>query len=646
MNYEHLFSPIKIGNIELRNRINFAPMAENLNSSEGYVTDDYIAYMTARTKGGYGLVTTGQAIVKPIGKAHPNQLCIWDDSYIPGFKKLADSIHSAGGKLCVELNHAGRSAKADLAGGQIEAPTSFRACVYKDVPKEMTREDIEDSIEAFVKAAVRLQAAGVDMVMLECISEYLMANFLSPLSNKRSDKYGGMINDRALYSVEVTKRIREACGPDFGIIAKVAVDAGRPEGHGLMDGLYALRLLEEAGADCFDVIPGVFTPPQGGNNVPTVYSHHGLNYDLGMMCKKVTTKPVSIAGKISPAGLADTMIAIGACDIVSSGRAGLADPEWPNKALEGREEDTIHCIACVQGCVTSNMYRKPIACILNPITGRELKYSFDKVAEPKKIMIIGGGIAGMEAAITAAQRGHKVSVYEKADILGGQWIPASGAPCKTEHISFVKWQKRQLDKLCVDVHLNTEVTLELIDFVKPDKIIVATGACPATPPIPGVNLPHVVNPFDVLSFKVPMGLNVVVIGGGPIGVDVAAHAGMLNSGAGGSVTVLEMLPDISPKTFLTNYESFLELDKWKVNRITSAQVKEISEHSVVYYKDGVMHAINGVDTVVIATGTKSDNKLANMLKENSIEFETAGDVNQPRLATEAIFEGFEAGMNV
>ncbi len=646
---ENLFSPIKIGNMELKNRISFAPMASNLNDPEGYITEDYIRYMEARAKGGYGLICEGQTIVTPLGKGHPLQACIWDDKYVDGLKELVDRVHAAGAKIAIQLHHCGRMAKPALTGGVLKAPSPIRATYGQVTPEEMTLEEIEELKEEFGQAARRAKEAGFDMVIEHVVADYLLASFMSPMSNKRTDQYGGSLENRARLVLEVFRKYREVLGPDFPIGVRLLVDQVQPAGLSLADGFTIIRMLEAEGADYFDVSRGIFAYPDGAKAVPSYYVGHAPTMDLGIMCKKAVSKPIGIAGRISTANIADTLIASGCTDIVTVGRPGLADPEWPNKAREGRFDDIISCIACLQGCTGENTFGRKMSCVCNPMTGYEAIYDLSEVSESEKkqVMVVGGGIAGMEAAIAAATRGHKVSLYEKSDRLGGQWLLAAIPPCKTEHNTLTIWQKNQLKKLGVDIHMNTEVTDELIDEVKPDSIIIATGVRPTTPPIPGVDLPHVKQAFDVLSLKENgWGGNTVVIGGGPVGCDVAAHVAFHTVALGGKVTVLEMLPAISPGTFLTNDWMFDEMKQLKVDLVTSASVKKITEDSVEYEKDGQQHVIEKVSMVILATGAKSNADLAKKLEEKGIACVVVGDAVSPRKATQAVREGFEAGLKV
>ncbi len=649
---EHLYSPIKLGTLELKNRAIFAPMANNDCTPDGYITEDTITYFEARARGGYGLLMVGQIIVDPRGKGHPGQAAIWDDSYVEGLKTLVDRVHAAGGKIGVQLHHCGRMANPKINGGTLYGPSKIRAAAGVLTPEELSLEDIEELIGEFGEAARRAKEAGFDLIMEHCVADYLLASFLSPMGNKRTDKYGGTLENRARLILEVFQKYREVLGPDFPIAVRLLVDQYTASGISIADGLTVMRMLQEIeNGPCFiDVSRGTFAYPYGAKAVPTYYVGHGPNLDLGIMCKRVCKDtPLAIAGRLNTARIADSVIAAGACDLVEIGRPGLADPEWPNKAREGRDDEIISCIGCLQGCSGENLYGRRIKCICNPMTGYENRYDMTPVADEdkKKVLVVGGGIAGMEAAIVAAKRGHAVELYEKSNKLGGQWLMAAIPPCKTEHNTLTMWQMNQLKLLNVNVHMETKVTTELIEMQKPDAVIIATGAKPITPPIPGADLPNVKQAFDVLALKENgWGNNTVVIGGGPVGCDVAAHVAFHTVTLGGKVTVLEMAPQISPATMLTNPWLFDELDTLKVDLVTSAAVKEITPTSVIYEKDSQTVVLQNVGMVILATGARSELTLAEELKEKGIECVVVGDAVQPRKATEAVREGFEAGLAV
>jgi 2,4-dienoyl-CoA reductase-like NADH-dependent reductase (Old Yellow Enzyme family) len=477
-----LFKPIKIGNVELKNRLAVPPMVSNFCTDDGQVTERLIRYHEERAKGGWSLITIEQTVVAKAGKGHPNQPAIWGDEYIEGLSELTQRVHAAGAKICVQLNHAGRSSNVAITGCPLHAPSTLKDPNRADVPVELTIEEIHEIVRQFGEAALRAKKAGFDMVTEHAHARYLIATFLSPISNKRTDEYGGPLINRARFAVEVLKSMREKAGPDFPIIYRFSAD---------------------------EFVEGGLT--------------------------------LAVAGRINDPFIAESILKLGKADLICMGRSSIADPYLPNKVREGRLDDINYCIGCLQGCIGNVRVLKPICCLVNPCAGREeeLKIVCDQSA--RKIIVIGGGIAGMEAAIVAARRGYDVSVYEKGDKLGGQWLLAAIPPGKTEYNTFTIWQKNQLKELGIKVYLNTEATAGMIVDQKPDAVIVSTGALPVTPKIKGIDCQNVMQAFDVLDGKDIPGKRVVVVGGGLVGCETALHLAI----SGTKVFIIEMLEKIA-----------------------------------------------------------------------------------------------------
>jgi len=325
------------------------------------------------------------------------------------------------------------------------------------------------------------------------------------------------------------------------------------------------------------------------------------------------------------------------------GRASLADPEFPNKAAAGMLEDINYCIGCLQACIGNLFKNEPIGCLVNPLTGRETELAVKPAETRKKVFVAGGGIAGMEAAIVAAQRGHEVHLFEKTDRLGGEFILASIPPNKGELDAFIVWQKRQLAKFGVQVHLNMELTPEAVETEKPDAVIVATGGSPIIPNIPGADKPHVVTAFDALSGKTTVGHRVIVIGGGMVGTETADHF----ANHGKEVTIVEMLPEIATdeeaavRLFLMR-----DLEKHKVKIYVNSPVKEITDDGVIVTREGREEKIGPADTIILAIGAKSVNELENELSGKVERLIVVGDALKPRKALEAVEEGYKAGLTL
>jgi len=639
--FEKLFQPIKIGNLELKNRLIVPPMVVNFCTPDGMVTERFIKYHEAKAKGGWGLITIEQCPVIKAGKGHPGQPGLWSDEHIEGLSKLTERVHAAGAKISVQINHAGRQTMSFITGTQPVAPSAIKDPLLPETPRELTIGEIHEIVKQFGDAALRAKKAGFDMVEEHAHASYLIASFLSPTSNKRTDQYGGSLLNRARFALEVLKSMREKVGPDFPIMFRFSADELIDGGLSIGDTIAIAQMVEEAGINALDV--------SVGNSFsyrymvqPSAVSHAFLA-DIAQEFKKAVSIPVAVAGRINDPFIAESILKTGKADLISMGRTSLADPEFPNKIREGRMDEILYCIGCLQGCTGNVGYYKELVCLVNPVTGREEEYALNKAETSKKVLIAGGGIGGMEAAIVAARRGHDVSIYEKTNKLGGQWIFAAIPPTKTELNTLTIWQKNQLDNLGVKIHLNTEVTDEIIQREKPDTLIVATGAQPIVPNIKGVNNENVVQAFDVLDSKVNVGNKVVVIGGGLVGSETANHL----AAHGKQVVLIEMLDSIAKDGQLpANYFLFKSLEEQKVAIITSAKVAEIKSNSVIYEKDNTVCEINNVDSIILAIGARSVNTLSEKLNGKVNEIIVIGDAKQARKAIDAVQEGFQAGLTL
>ena len=639
--FRKIFEPIKIGNVELKNKLIVPPMVTNFCTEDGIITERFIKYHEARAQGGWGLITIEQTAISKTGKGHPCQPGLWSDEHIDGLIKLTERVHAAGGKISVQINHAGRATRSSITGNQLVAPSALKDPNLPEVPRELTIEEIHEIIEQFGEAALRAKKAGFDMVTEHAHARYLIANFLSPISNKRTDQYGGTLINRARFAIEVLKSMRERLGSDFPIIYRFSADEFMEGGLSVNDTIAIAQLMEKAGANVLDVSVGnaytsrYITQP---SMVP-----HAFIADIAEQFKKSVSIPVAVAGRINDPLIAESMLIMGKADLISMGRASLADPEFPQKAKEGRLDDIIYCIGCLQGCIGNVRKYKDVACLVNPLTGREEAYTIKKAEKKKKVIIAGGGPAGMEAAIVAARRGHYVYLYEKASKLGGQWLLAAVPPSKTECNTLTIWQKKQLADLDVQIFMNTEVTPELIEKEKPDAVIVATGAEPIVPGIEGVNNEKLVQAFDVLGSKVDVGNKVAIIGGGLVGSETAYHLAL----HGKKVHLIEMLDEIAKDGEPSaNYFLLKSLEQNKVNITTSAKVIEFKSGSVVYQKDNTIYEIDNIDNVILAIGAKPVNGLAEKLKGKVKEIVIIGDAKQVRKALDAVQEGFYAGLKV
>ncbi|MCS5421131.1 MULTISPECIES: NAD(P)/FAD-dependent oxidoreductase [Psychrilyobacter] len=643
--FRSIFQPIKIGNLEIKNRLVNTGVATSYCNPDGIATNRLIEYYEARAKGGWGLIITDNYGIDELCKDSPFVPGVWNDEQIESHSKLTERVHNYGGRIVAQIGHPGREVKnylslpkAVVAPSPIKDPNTFYPL---DVPHELNVEEIKEIVENFSDAALRVKKAGYDGVELKGGYGYLINQFLSPFSNKRTDEYGGTILNRCRFLLEIIESVREKVGEDYLISVRISADEFVDGGLTIEDSKVIARLLEKAGIDLLNVAFGVYksmyymAPPSA---VP-----HGFFVDLASEIKKIVSIPVIAVGRINTPLIAETVLLSEKADLVAMSRAGLADPELPNKAKEGRLEDIIHCIGCLQGCVGAYFKGQPVHCLVNPESGKEKELSIKPALNKKKVFIVGGGIAGMEAAIVAAKRGHEVHLYEKEDKLGGQWLLAAVPPHKEELNTLTVWQKTQLGKLGVNIFLKTELTEEIVDKENPDAVIIATGANPIVPGIPGVDSGNVIIAQDILAGRKNTGNNVVVIGGGQVGAETAAH--LANHGS--RVTIVEMQDAIAKLGIpLVNHFLMKDLKENNVNIMLNTAVKEIFEDSVLVERNNEEIKLDNIDTVVMAIGSRSENKLADILKNKVKEVITIGDAVKVRDGINALEEGYKAGLQI
>ena len=640
---DSLFSPITINNRQLRNRCIVPAMVMNLCEEDGSCTERFAAYHEAKAKGGFAMIITEDfAITNVAGKGHQYIGGLWKDEHIPGFKEYTDKLHKWGALSIVQLHHPGRQI------GVIDADTPWAPsaipCPFSPdmMPHEMTQAEIKLVVKQFGQAAARAKAAGFDGCELHGAHGYLIEEFMSPYSNKRTDEYGGDLCNRMRFALEIIHEVREQTGPDFIIGYKLSSDEWVSGGLTIEDTKAYVPFLEEAGVDYFGVSVGVYR--SGDQIIPSMYTEHGWIANNAKEVKSVASVPVYAIGRINDTRVANAIIKSGKADMVAMGRQSIADPETPNKAKAGCFTDIRTCVGCLHGCDANVNLEKSGTCELNPIIGHESEAEYQTVMteSPKKVLVIGAGPAGLEAAIGAAKCGHSVTVYDKDRWAGGKYRLASVPPCKGELGAFIVWQMHELKKLNVPVILNTEVTKELVDSVKPDVVIAATGTNPVVPKmIPGYDKDIVVLGTDVLSGKANTGHNVVVIGGGHAGAETANHIASYMK----NVTIVELQEDIAMDEVDTPRNALLaDLKKNKVRVCASTSVQEIKDHSVVV--SGKYNEEIECDTVVISIGHKPNTVLADELKAAGYDVRVIGDAVSVGLVGPAVRAGYLEGRRI
>jgi NAD(H)-dependent 7beta-hydroxy-3-oxo-delta4-cholenoic acid oxidoreductase len=645
---KRLFSPIQIATMRVKNRIAMAPITTGWAPADGTVPDQIIDYLEARARGGVGLIILETVTVDEHFPYFMQTMGLWSDHLIPSFRRLTDAMHAHGAKVAPQIAHPGPESFSFLKGIPPVGPSPVLNKLTAQVCHELTVEEINKIVVQYGEAARRAREAGCDAVELHAAHSYMLAgSFLSPLRNRRTDAYGGAADGRARFVMEVLASMKARAGRDFPIIVRISGDEYMTGGRGLDDTLYIAPKLVEAGADAFEVSGGV-QPELTWRIIPPIGTPLGLNVHAAAAIKQVVNVPVMAVGRINDPRLAEHFLERGYVDMTVMGRALLADPDLPNKAAEGRFDDIAPCVGCSLGCVGEQMQLRSMTCVINPTVGREKEMTIQPAARPKKVLVIGGGPGGLEAARVAAMRGHEVTLCEKSGKLGGQLNLAAMAPTKQEIVQWIQYLVRQAQKAGVRIELNKEVTPELVDELKPDVVVVATGGECLIPPIPGVEKANVVHSSDILQGKViPLRARVLIIGGGSTACEIAdaiASPGGNPLDTNNTVTIVEMLPDIAqdeppgPKMMLME-----RLREKGVKVITSATVKEITEDGAVIVRNGQEQTIGGMNHIVLACGTKSVDRLSEKLRGKVPEVHVIGDARSPRRALEAIAEGMEVG---
>lgn len=642
-----LFQPGKIGNMEVKNRIVMPPMGTDYASEEGYVTQRQIEYYAERAKGGVGLVIVEASCVQsPIGKGFQGQIVVDHDKYLPGLSRLAEAIKKNGAKAAIQLHHAGNAAPIKATGGlQPVAPSAVTRRSYPTA-RALTTAEIKEIIGCFIEAALRVCRAGFDAVEIHSAHHYLLAQFLSPAWNERTDEYGGALANRVRVLVEIVKGIKERA-PDLPVICRFngreyGVDEflGGRRGLTLEEACEVARLVERAGADAVHVscegwgrYAVINIPPTPGEMLP-----------LAEAVKKAVSIPVIAVGRLDPR-VGELALKEGKADFIAIGRALLADPYLPQKAADGKLEEITPCISCYNCLRISATGFEPVGlkCTTNPACGQEGQYRLERVERAKKVVVVGGGVAGMTAARTAALRGHRVVLYEREGELGGKAMLAGKCGPRNRYKLIIQYLRKQLHSLGVEIRLNKEASADDILGEDPDVVIMATGARPHLPEIKGIDRGNVATAIDVLAGRAEVGERVVIIGGEKVGCMTAEYL----ADRGKKVTVLRrerrMATKISP--FVRRPLLDRLTDKGVVFRGGIA-CKEITEKGVLIVNPEGKEELVEADSVVIAAGAIPETDLISQLETKVDQIYRVGDAKEPRELIDAIHEGFIAAYSI
>jgi 2,4-dienoyl-CoA reductase-like NADH-dependent reductase (Old Yellow Enzyme family)/thioredoxin reductase len=649
--FEHVLSPFTFGNVTVKNRIELAPACYMLTTHDGFVTREMIAYYQNFARGGAGIVTIGESPIDfEYAKGHEFQLNLGDDKVINGLSRIVEAVHRYGAKLSIELHHPGRyvlnKRPVTIGPSPIPAPMEEMIAAREGRPvrpiKEMDQEIIDTVIEHFADAAHRCLRAGFEMVMVHGAHGHLIAQFLSPYTNKRKDSYGGSLENRAKFAIQVLDAIREKVGDRLALEYRISADEFVEGGMGPEETIEFVKMIEDR-IDLLHVSAGILAHPK---IIPLMiqptYLPHKYNVHYAEQFKKALKVPIVTVGSIVNMGMADEIIAQGQADMVAMVRAILADPEIVNKNRRGADEDVRPCLRC-HTCnrLTGAFY--PIRCAVNPVLGRELDYAFLPFSRGnKKVVIIGGGPAGMQAALTASQRGHEVVLFEKSDRLGGNLVLAAGLDIKEDMKRYLKWLVTQTEKTPgISVRLETEADSRNIAAEKPDVVIIAAGADPVIPSLPGIEKEHVVWVGDVNVGKKEVGKTVLVAGGGSTGGETALQLAK----EGKKVTIIEMLEYAEvilgwPRGLMD------QLEEYDVPYLTQTRLVEITDKGAsVLDKESNRYEIPA-DTVILSLGFKPRTEVVNEFKGLTADIHVIGDCVKPRTIKEAVHDGFNVAVEI
>ena len=665
--FRYLFSPIQINTLEIKNRIAY-PSLGLLYSKDGKLNDRYFNYFEERASGGAGLITVGPVGVDFIGSG-AIALSLAHDEAIPDFRKLTGIIKGAGAKAWIQLFHAGAySHPMFIDGQQPIAPSAVYSRYSRITPREMTVEDIYQVQEAFVSAAERADAAGFDGIEILGSAGYLITQFLSPRTNQRTDDYGGSFENRVRFPRELIERVRKRLGPHYPLTIRMAGSDFVRDSNTDTDTPEFARVYEQAGVDAINVTGGWHE-----SRIPQLPMHlpRSAFAFLALNIKKAVSVPIIASNRISDPGSAEQIIKDGYADMVNLGRVLIADPQWPQKAYAGKVDEIRPCVGCSQGCTDEVFNGRSVFCVGNARAGFEGERQLIKTDNPKKVMVVGAGAGGLEAAVTAASCGHSVEVYEKDSDIGGQLWIAGAPPHKQEILEFIRYYRAQIHKHQIPLHLNTSVDSNIVKQQNPDYVILAEGAEPLLPQINGYDDPCVYSAWQVLKGNPVLGKSVAVIGGGSVGLETAlfiAAKGTLTPETlhflfayeavsperlrdlmfqgSSKVTIFEMLPKIGQDVGKsTRWILFDNLKRFRVSVKTGATVTSIRD-GTVKFKKGETEEMLQFDNVILASGSQSVPGLSAKVKKLGIPFATVGDGVRPGKLNEAIHGGFLAAINI
>ncbi len=637
--FSKLFEPGSIGNLGLRNRIVFPPIITRFMTEKGEISDRLINYYAERARGGAAMVVIEASY--PRASGYPGRIYLNDDKFIPGLRRLVEAVHREGAKIVCELNpHRGRADDHDPASPS-DVPHPFKNVT----PRPLSIPEILKLEEDFGAGARRVKASGFDGILIHGATGYLVSEFLSPLVNKRTDVYGVDLKGRARFALELVAVTRRVVGPNYPVMFRLMADDKMEGGFGLKDAIGLCLMLEEAGVDYLDITAGAAETPEW--TAPPMYLPAGCNANLSQAIKDKVKVPVGVSGKINSPYVAEEILSRGQADFVCMGRALIADPFLPRKTAEGRIDEIAKCIACQRCAESVGPERRALRCTINPAAGREREFESKLEArrEKKKVLVVGGGPAGMEAAILAARMGDDVTLWEATEALGGQLNLALVPPEKGDLSGLLDYLTSSVRRSGVSVVLGKRGTPESVEQFCPDVVIAATGSTEAIPDIPGVRGRNVMTCRDVLSGARETGSSAIILGGSFIACETAHY--LAEKGAHVNMVFRRAAPMANESADISLTKPLLDmLKRMKIGLIPGVRFKEILPSGISVLDQNGKPLLIEADSIVLATGAQSDNGLAQALRGKVKHLVEAGDCVQPRRFLEAIHEGAEAALAI
>ena len=641
---EIAFSPIQVGTMTLKNRIVAGPMVMNHATEDGHVTPRMLPYYAAKAAGGYGLVHVEASYIRPDGNMFGRMLGVYDDRQIPGLSELVEVIHQNGAKCTIQLVHGGRVAPRRFTGVQPLAPSDDTPPLGEP-PRGLTKAEIGELVDAWVGAALRAQAAGFDGVMIHGAHGFLLSQFVSPYCNKRTDEYG---KDRYLIVKQVVTAVREAVGPDYPIFYRVSADDFLGEVGLTIDETSTVYgpLLQELGVDCIDVSGGI--QERVYYNIQPLYSPRAPILFLAERVGEKVDIPVIGVGRLNDPQLLEHIFAEGKVEMLALARQSLADPELPNKMREGRYDDVRKCIACDIGCSYRHIVQWVADCAINYEATRETEFRYltERQIESKKVAVVGGGPAGLEAARLAARLGHKVTLYDENEAVGGLVNVVSRTPrvYMAELRNIIAWESHELEKLPVEIKLGAEATPDMVRKAKPDVVVLAVGGQMRKLEVPGAEGKNVVGLLDYLEETADVGERVVVLGG-----HEGAEAALSLARGGHQVTLLEEEDNYADASYLKYVGRQLMLknllEEESVEIVTGVEVQEVTEEGVAVKVDGDDRLVPA-DTVVVALGRQPNEEATVAWQDVAETVIAVGDCAKPTTIRHAIHSANRAVLNM